>query len=308
MKGLVMRSTGAFYELQATEGKIYTGRLRGKFKQDGGLKSSNPIAVGDYVEFEIEDTAQKMVIINQIIPRENYLIRQSTHKKTDAHIIAANIDQALLIATLVMPRTSLGFIDRFLVSAEAFRIPAVVVFNKKDLLGQEGLDFQQELIEMYEKIGYAAYAISAFDVADIKKLNELLEGKKTLVSGHSGVGKSTIVNQIAPNLLLATNDISDSSLKGKHTTTFAEMFEIRPNTYLIDTPGIKELGLMNMESEEINHFFPEMRSLFGQCKYYNCTHQHEPNCAIIRAVESGEIAQSRYESYLSMVLGEDNRR
>ncbi len=307
MKGLVMRSTGAFYELQGADGKVFTARLRGKFKQDG-LKSSNPIAVGDYVEFEVEDTEQKMVIINKILERENYLIRQSTHKTGNAHIIAANIDQAMLIATLVLPRTSMGFIDRFLVSAEAFRIPAIVIFNKKDLLGQEGLDFQDELIEMYKKIGYAAYAISAFDANDIAKLNNLLEGKKTLVSGHSGVGKSTIINKIAPNLLLDTGDISDFSLKGKHTTTFAEMFEIRPNTYLIDTPGIKELGLMDMQAEEINHFFPEMRALFGQCKYYNCTHQHEPNCAIIKAVENGEIAQSRYQSYLSMVSGEDNRK
>jgi ribosome biogenesis GTPase len=307
MKGLIMRSTGSFYEIRDEQGEVVTGRLRGKLKQDG-LKSSNPIAVGDFVEFEVENTEQRMVIIREVLHRENYLIRQSTHRKGDAHIIAANIDQALLIATLVLPRTSLGFIDRFLVSAEAFRIPTILLFNKKDLLDADELMVQNTLIAMYEKIGYPSYTVSAFDKNDILKLQALIENKKTLISGHSGVGKSTIVNKIAPDLMLETNNISDFSLKGKHTTTFAEMFEIRPSTYLIDTPGIKELGLIDMEAEEINHFFPEMRQRLGQCKFYNCTHQHEPNCAIIRAVQSGEIAQSRYQSYLSMVLGEDNRR
>ncbi len=307
MKGLIMRSTGSFYEIKSEQGEIFTGRLRGKLKQDG-LKSSNPIAVGDFVAFEIEDTEQRMVIIKDVLHRENYLIRQSTHRKGDAHIIAANIDQALLIVTLVMPRTSMGFIDRFLVSAEAFRIPTILIFNKKDLLNEDGLALQNELIEMYAKIGYASLSVSAFDPNDILKLQGLIENKKNLIAGHSGVGKSTLVNKIAPDLLLQTNNISDYSLKGKHTTTFAEMYEIRPETYLIDTPGIKELGLIDMEAEEINHFFPEMRQRFGQCKYYNCTHQHEPNCAIIKAIQNGEIAQSRYESYLSMVLGEDNRR
>jgi ribosome biogenesis GTPase / thiamine phosphate phosphatase len=307
MKGLIMRSTGSWYDITDEEGKKYAGKLRGKLKQDE-LKSNNPIAVGDYVNFEMENVEQNTVIINDILERENYIIRQSTHRKNQGHVIAANIDQAMLIVTLVYPRTSLGFIDRFLVTAEAFRIPTVLIFNKKDILEEDGLALQDELIALYEKIGYPSFSISAFDKNDVQKINELLEGKKTLISGHSGVGKSTIVNHIAPNLDLETGDISDYSLKGKHTTTFAEMFEIRPHTYLIDTPGIKELGLMDMAPEEISHFFPEMRDKLGQCKYYNCTHYHEPNCAIAKAVETGEIAQSRYEGYLSMLIGEDNRK
>lgn len=307
MKGLIMRSTGSWYDIVDEHGNKYTGRLRGKLKQED-MKSNNPIAVGDYVDFEIENVEQHTAIINDILDRENYLIRQSTHRKNQAHIIAANIDQAMLIATLVFPRTSLGFIDRFLVSAEAYRIPTLVIFNKKDLLDGDGLVFQEKLVEMYKKIGYESLAISAWDANDIQKINVLLEGKKTLISGHSGVGKSTLINQIAPHLDLKIGDISNYSLKGKHTTTFAEMFEIRPETYLIDTPGIKELGLIDMEAEEISHFFPEMRARFGQCKYYDCTHLHEPDCAVIKSVESGEIAPSRYESYVSMVMGEDNRK
>lgn len=307
MKGLIISSVGSSYQVKDEQGNQFTGRLKGKLKQEG-MKSNNPIAVGDYVVFEMENTAQNTVVISDILERENYLIRQSTHRKGGSQIIAANIDQAMLIVTLVLPRTSLGFIDRFLVSAEAFRIPTILIFNKEDLLTEEELLVQQDLMKMYEKIGYPCLAISALDTRDVAKLNVLLEGKKTLVSGHSGVGKSTLVNQIAPNLTLLTGEISDYSLKGKHTTTYAEMYEIRPNTYIIDTPGIKELGLMDMEAEEINHFFPEMRNLFGQCKFYNCTHYHEPNCAIIKAVETGEIALSRYESYLSMVFGEDNRK
>jgi ribosome biogenesis GTPase / thiamine phosphate phosphatase len=307
MKGLIISSVGSSYQIKDEQGNQFTGRLKGKLKQEG-MKSNNPIAVGDYVSFEMEDTAHNTVIIDDILERENYLIRQSTHKKGGSQIIAANIDQAMLIVTLVLPRTSLGFIDRFLVSAEAYRIPSILIFNKTDLLVDDGLVLQQELMEMYEKIGYPCYAISALEAEDVKKLYSLLNDKKTLVSGHSGVGKSTFVNQIAPHLTLTTGEISDYSLKGKHTTTYAQMYEIGTNTYLIDTPGIKELGLMDIEEEEISHFFPEMRERFGQCKFYNCTHHHEPHCAIVKAVEEGKISQSRYESYLSMVFGEDNRK
>jgi ribosome biogenesis GTPase len=307
MKGLITRSTGSWYDITDEEGNKYTGRLRGKLKQEE-LKKNNPIAVGDYVDFDIENVGQNTVIINDILERENYLIRQSTHRKHQGHVIAANIDQAMLIATLVFPRTSLGFIDRFLVSAEAYHIPTIVIFNKKDILEGDVMIYQEELIGMYKEVGYHAIAISAFDENDIKKINALLEGKKTLIAGHSGVGKSTLVNQLAPDLELDTGEISDYSLKGKHTTTFAEMFEIRTKTYLIDTPGIKELGLIDMNPEEISHFFPEMRNRFGQCRYYNCTHLHEPDCAILKAVAQGQIAQTRYESYLSMVIGDDNRK
>jgi ribosome biogenesis GTPase len=306
-KGLILRSTGSWYEVANEDGHIYQGRLRGKIKL-GELKVTNPIAVGDYVAFEVEDITENTAIISKIYPRENCIIRKSTHKTAYGHIIAANLDQAFLIATLAFPRTSLGFIDRFLVSAESFRIPVFLVFNKTDILSEEGLELQDQYCKLYEKIGYKCLQISALEDQNLDLLNEKLAHKKTLIAGHSGVGKSTLLNRLAPNLHLKTANISNYSQKGVHTTTFAEMFEIKPQTYLIDTPGIKELGLMDMENAEIGHYFPEMRALLGQCRYHNCTHIHEPDCAIQKAIKNGEIAVSRYESYWSMLMGEDNRR
>lgn len=306
-KGLILRSTGSWYEVANEDGHIYRGRLRGKIKLDE-LKVTNPIAVGDYVYFEVEDVIENTAVITEIIARENYIIRQSTHKTAHGQIIAANLDQAFLVATLAMPRTSMGFIDRFLVAAESFRIPVFVVFNKTDILSDEGLTIQKELCNMYEKIGYPCLEISALEDADLTHLHQKLANKKTLIAGHSGVGKSTLLNRLAPNLNLRTAKISNYSQKGVHTTTFAEMFEIKPQTYIIDTPGIKELGLMDMGENEISHYFPEMRNLLGKCRYNNCSHINEPNCAVIEAVKSGEIAQSRYESYVGMILPDDNRR
>ncbi|WP_174260187.1 ribosome small subunit-dependent GTPase A [Spirosoma endbachense] len=306
-QGLIIRSTGSWYDIRDEDGHIFQGRLKGKFKIKG-LKITNPIAVGDRVTFDIEDEAENTAVITDISPRENYIIRQSVHKTAHGHILAANLDQAVLLATLTLPRTSLGFIDRFLVSAESFRIPTAVVFNKTDILNDEGLAYQQEIMDMYESIGYQCLATSATEGEGVDAFRELLNHKVTLLSGHSGVGKSSLVNAIAPDLNLRTNEVSTFANKGVHTTTFAEMFELAPETYIIDTPGIKELGLMDTAKEEISHYFPEMRDRLNQCRFHNCLHVNEPGCAIKEAVAEGEIAESRYMSYLSMVEGGDNRR
>lgn len=305
--GLIMRSTGSWYDVRNEDGHIYQGRLKGKFKIKG-LKVTNPIAVGDRVLFEVEDEAENTAVINDIMPRENYIIRQSVHKTAHGHILAANLDLAVLLATLTLPRTSLGFIDRFLVSAESFRIPTAIVFNKTDILNDEGLAYQQEIMDMYERIGYQCLSTSAIEGEGVTAFRNLLDHKVTLLSGHSGVGKSSLVNAIAPDLNLRTNEVSTFANKGVHTTTFAEMFELAPDTFIIDTPGIKELGLIDTEKEEISHYFPEMRDRLNQCRFHNCLHLNEPGCAIKDAVAEGEIAESRYMSYLSMMEGDDNRR
>jgi ribosome biogenesis GTPase len=282
-------------------------RLKGKFKTMG-LKVTNPLAVGDNVRFEIEDDNQNFGIIHEILPRENYVIRSSVHKTAHAHLLAANVDQAILIVTLVFPRTSLGFMDRFLVAIESFRIPGILVFNKQDLINDEMKDFQSELMELYESLGYKCLATTAVTKEGLEPFEKLLEGKVSLLSGHSGVGKSTLVNAIAPDLDIKTQEVSTFANKGVHTTTFAEMFELVPGTFIIDSPGIKELGLADMKPGEISHYFPEMRRKLNECRFNNCQHINEPGCAIKDAVENGEIAFSRYESYLSMVGGGDNRK
>lgn len=306
-QGLVIRSTGSWYDVRSPDGHVYQGRLKGKFKIKG-LKVTNPIAVGDRVTFNVEDEAENTAVITDIAPRENYIIRQSVHKTAHGHILAANLDQAVLLATLTLPRTSLGFIDRFLVSAESFRIPTTVVFNKTDILNEEGLAYQQEIMDLYERVGYPCLATSATEGEGVDAFRRLLDHKVTLLSGHSGVGKSSLVNAIAPDLNLRTNEVSTFANKGVHTTTFAEMFELAPETYIIDTPGIKELGLIDTAKEEISHYFPEMRDRLNQCRFHNCLHINEPGCAIKDAVGQGEIAESRYMSYLSMMEGGDNRR
>jgi ribosome biogenesis GTPase len=305
--GLILRSTGSWYDVRNVDGHIYKGRLKGKFKIKG-LKVTNPIAVGDRVTFDVEDEVENTVVITDILPRDNYIVRQSVHKTAHGHMLAANLDQAVLLATLTLPRTSLGFIDRFLVAAESFRIPTAVVFNKADVLNEDGLAYQQEIMDMYEQIGYKCLSTSATEGEGVDAFRQLLDHKVTLLSGHSGVGKSTLVNAIAPDLNLRTNEISTFANKGVHTTTFAEMFELAPETYIIDTPGIKELGLINTSKEEIGHYFPEMRDRLNQCRFHNCLHINEPGCAIKDAVGEGEIAESRYMSYLSMMDGGDNRR
>ncbi len=305
--GLILRSTGSWYDVRNVDGHVYKGRLKGKFKIKG-FKVTNPIAVGDRVTFDVEDEIENTAVITDILPRDNYIVRQSVHKTAHGHMLAANLDQAVLLATLTLPRTSLGFIDRFLVAAESFRIPTAVVFNKADVLNDEGLAYQQEIMAMYERIGYQCLATSATEGEGVDAFRQLLDHKVTLLSGHSGVGKSTLVNAIAPDLNLRTNEISTFANKGVHTTTFAEMFELAPETYIIDTPGIKELGLINTSKEEIGHYFPEMRDRLNQCRFHNCLHINEPGCAIKDAVGEGDIAESRYMSYLSMMEGGDNRR
>lgn len=307
MKGVVIKSTGSWYLVRDTESKLHRARLRGKFKLKG-MKVSNPLAVGDRVEFDVETTGEDTAVIHKIEDRENYIIRKSTHKTAFSHIIAANLDQALLIVTLVSPRTSFGFIDRFLVTAEAYDIPTILVFNKTDLYDDEMRNYQRQISYMYQQIGYNSLTVSAKTSEGITEMNNLLQGKTTLLSGHSGVGKSTLINIIVPDLELKTSEISDFSDKGVHTTTFAEMFEVDTDTYIIDTPGIKELGIVDIPKNQLGHFFPEMRDRLNQCRFNNCTHFNEPGCAVVEAVRHNEISLTRYESYLSMLMGDDNRK
>ncbi len=306
MKGVVFRSTGSWYEIFGEDGIVYKGRLRGNFKLKE-LKLTNPIAVGDEVEFEKEGE-EGSVFITGILARRNYLIRKSVHKKGHGHLIAANLDQTALVATLVFPKTSLGFIDRFLISAEAFRIPAVIVFNKNDLYTEGLKEYEQELFTIYEKLGYKCLSTSTLTEGGMQGLREELLGKKTLFSGHSGAGKSTLINKLLPGLDLKTSEISSFANKGVHTTTFAEMFRYNEDTLLIDTPGIKELGLFEFKNEELSHYFPEMRALLGQCKFHNCMHVNEPGCAVQQKVREGGIALSRFQSYLSILADEETHR
>ncbi|TAF31323.1 MAG: ribosome small subunit-dependent GTPase A [Cytophagales bacterium] len=309
-KGLVLRSTGLWYDVQDEAGKHIRARLEGKIRLKNE-KATNPVAVGDYVELATDPLNEAQASIKSVLPRQNYVSRLSPHKKAHAHIIAANLDQVILVVTLALPRTSLGFIDRFLAVVESFRIPCILVFNKSDIISQdpEGQAYQDEVRRMYEHIGYKTFAVSALADTDLSILQGQIKDKKTLFSGHSGVGKSTLLNRLAPHISAQkTQEISDFSLKGVHTTTFAEMFEVAPQTYIIDTPGIKEMGLHNIKPEEISHYFPEMRHLLNSCKYANCTHTHEPQCMVIKETESGYIFQSRYYNYLSMFRNEDNRK
>ena len=305
MKGLILKSTGSWYEVEGEDKEIYAARMRGKIRLDG-IKETNPVAVGDYVLLQIEK--DKEGIITEILPRQNFISRQSVKKTGHAHIIAANIDQALLVVTWAKPRTSLGFIDRFLVAAESFRIPQIIVFNKEDLLDDEERKEIENLISLYSSLNVKCILLSAKNEEVAQLLFPILQNKKTLFSGHSGVGKSTLINQLG-NINQKTSLISDFSSKGIHTTTFAEMFSLDENTYIIDTPGIKELGLVDISEEELSDYFVEMRELRLSCKFGSrCLHHHEPSCAVKEAVSTGKIAQSRYSNYLSMLLGEDNRK
>jgi ribosome biogenesis GTPase len=304
MEGLVLRSTGSFYEVLAPDGKIHTCRVRGKIRLEG-IKETNPVAVGDRVSVDLEHNIGS---ITAILERKNHILRQSVKKTGHSHVLAANVDQALLVVTLTFPRTSLGFIDRFLVSAESFRIPQVILFNKKDMLDEEGKQNVQELMALYTGIGVSCFSISALQ-EDQDVLRDMLHGKVTLIAGHSGVGKSTLLNKIAPHIKQTVGDVSDFSSKGTHTTTFAEMFALDEKTYVIDTPGIKEWGLVDMNAQEISDYFPEMREVRLACKFgARCIHVNEPQCAVVDAIRAGKIALSRYENYLSMVMGQDNRR
>lgn len=308
MKGLVIKSTGSWYHVQLEDGTILDCRIKGKFRTKD-FKTTNPIAVGDRVRVEIDEESEARTgLIYELAERKNYIIRKSINLSKQTQIIAANIDQALLVVTLSKPRTSFGFIDRFLVTAEAYHIPTVLLFNKIDQYDEEDLSFLDEVIGLYENIGYACRKISALKDIGIEDLQNQIAGKTSLVSGHSGVGKSTLINKIIPNGSIRTSTISEASEKGIHTTTFAEMHALAAGGYIIDTPGIRELGVVDIPDEELAHYFPEMKKIMGACKFHNCKHLNEPNCAVKDAYEKGLIAIPRYESYLSIIANEDNRR
>ena len=300
MQGVVYKSTGSWYTVVDAEGKMWNARLKGVFKQEG-LTSTNPIAVGDVVDFDMENEGEGSVMIKKIHDRRNYINRQSPRIKSQQHIVAANIDQSLLIATLREPRTSQGFIDRFLVACEMYHVPAVILFNKADLYRQKEIETFEELEEMYEGIGYEVYLLSVKEGKGVDAVQDKLQNKITLVSGHSGVGKSSFINSMIPDVKIRTKDISGWSGKGQHTTTFAEMHSLPFGGHLIDTPGMKEFGLVDVEKAELSGYFPEMRQRLNDCQFNNCLHINEPGCAIKEAVRNGEIHENRYVSYYGIL-------
>lgn len=305
MKGLVTKSTGSWYQVRTEQGEVYLARIQGKFRTQG-IRTTNPVAVGDWVDIQIEP-GQDTAVITRLHDRRNYMIRKSINLSHEAQIIAANLDQAYLVVTLASPPTSLGFIDRFLVTAEAYGIPAGLIFNKLDLFSEEGLEVLDTFRSLYETIGYPCYQVSALEGTHLSDLKAVFKDKTTLISGHSGAGKSTLINALVPELNLRTGNISSWSDKGKHTTTFAEMVELPFGGQIIDTPGIQEFGIIDIEPRELSHYFPEMRALIHDCKFNDCRHLLEPGCAVLDAVEAGEIAPDRYESYLSIYRGNDTR-
>jgi ribosome biogenesis GTPase len=311
-KGIVIKSTGSWYTVKTEEGNLIESRIKGNLRITG-IRSTNPIAVGDHVELteKKEDNAigsQIIGLIHKIIPRTNYIIRKSPNLSKESHIIAANIDQAFLVVTIKFPVTTTTFIDRFLVSAEAYRIPCHLIFSKTDLYAEKQKVLMEDLIGIYEMAGYQCLKISATQNIGLDELKKMMQNKTNVFSGHSGVGKSTIINCIQPCINIKTGEISEAHFSGKHTTTNSEMYEFDFGGYIIDTPGIKGFGVLEMEKEEISHYFPEMFRLLNECQYYNCTHTHEPNCAVKKSVEKGLIAESRYFSYLGLLEGEEKYR
>ena len=300
MKATIYKSTGSWYICKTEDGKFWNARMKGKFKIDKEIKSTNPIAVGDTVTVAIENEEQNSLMITQIDARKNYLVRTSPHNKNQKHIVAANLDQSILIATLHNPKTSLGFIDRFLVSCEVYHLKAILMFNKADLLDEDDMLLFEKIKNIYTKIGYEVYLISAEKTEGISVFKNIIANKISLLTGHSGVGKSTIINIVLPQQDLYTQEVSDWSGKGMHTTTFAQMYDLIDGGQIIDTPGIRELGIVNVTRTELGGYFPEIKKELVHCKYNNCTHQMEPQCAVIEAVKNGIISEERYINYLKI--------
>lgn len=305
MKGFVIKNTGSWYSVKTDDGKVVECKIKGNFRLKG-IRSTNPVAVGDHVEIALNQ--EGTAFITHIDERRNYIIRKSQNLSKQSHIIAANVDQAFLIVTVNYPQTSTTFIDRFLASAEAYSVPVVLVFNKRDILSDDERHYQQSMVHLYETIGYECCEISAATGEGIEELHKLLKGKITLLSGNSGVGKSTLINQILPEANLRTAEISDAHNTGMHTTTFSEMLELPEGGYIIDTPGIKGFGTFDMEPEELTSYFREIFHFSKDCKFSNCTHTHEPGCAVLKALEDHYIAQSRYQSYLGMLEDKDENK
>ena len=307
MKARIYKSTGSWYSVKLENGQFSQARIKGVIRLDA-ITSTNPIAVGDWVDCAMEEDIEQAVMIYNIIERDNYVARQSPHNKRQQHIIASNMDQSILLATLKSPKTSQGFIDRFLVSCEAFHIPAIIVFNKADIYGPEELERYAELEEMYQAVGYQVLLISIEQKMGLEPLDALLKNKTTLVSGHSGVGKSSLINYLFPHLDLTTQEVSGWSGKGMHTTTFAQMYDYPGGGAVIDTPGMRELGLVNLAKEELAQYFPEMRARMQDCQFNNCQHINEPGCAVKAAVEKGIISEARFFSYVDLWHGIEEKK
>jgi len=303
-EGIVIKSTGSWYSVLRADGSLTDCKLKGKFKISG-IRTTNPLAVGDSVKFKILQEENTGFITN-ILPRKNYIIRKATKLSKESHILAANLDQAIIIVTLAEPRTSTGFIDRFLVTAEAYHIPASIVFNKIDLYDEKRMHALEELKVIYEAAGYPCYSVSALTGENTDEFKGLLKLKTSLLAGHSGVGKSALINTIEPGLELKTKPISKVHSKGVHTTTFAKMFKLSFGGFIIDTPGIKEFGLYELEKATLAERYPEMRALMHNCRYANCTHLHEPGCAVKEAVSDGNFSKIRYEGYLRIMSGDND--
>jgi ribosome biogenesis GTPase / thiamine phosphate phosphatase len=306
MKATVYKSTGSWYTVKDDTGKFWNARTKGVLKMDD-ITSTNPVAVGDKVVIEPEPETENSAMINEILDRDNYINRQSPRFKHQHHIIAANLDQSLLIATLKEPKTSQGFIDRFLAASEAYHVPALLVFNKADLYKKKEFGQFEQWKQMYEAVGYHVLLISVQKNEGIEEVKELLKDKTTLISGHSGVGKSSLLNIIFPEMNLKTQDVSGWSGKGQHTTTFAEMFDLSLGGRIIDTPGMREFGLVDISKQELSHYFPEMRNRLSNCQFNNCLHINEPGCAIKEAVLNGEIHEDRYVSYVNILNSIEER-
>jgi len=302
-KGVVIKSTGSWYTVRLLNGELVNARIKGKFRLKG-IRTTNPIAVGDHVSMVEEEDGT--AVINKIEDRKNYIIRKSINLSKHSHIIAANIDQAILIVTLTQPKTYTAFIDRFLVTAEAYHIPTIIVFNKIDLYDDKEKEELDTLEQAYRKVGYECLTVSAEKKINIDSFAALMKDKVSMVSGHSGVGKTTLLNSIEPSLDLKTSEISEVHQSGKHTTTFAEMFELSFGGYLIDTPGIKAFGLIDFNKEELSHYFIEMRELLGGCQFNNCVHINEPKCAVKEAVQQGQIEGFRYDNYLGIYHSDES--